>query len=79
MWLHASDVSYDGAQAPQEKAGARGGSSSRQVSSFTLRARREIAAPSSFLQRDRGGGTKGEEPRLAAEPMRAEGIVAAKQ
>lgn len=27
MWLHASDVSYDGARAPQEKAGARGGSS----------------------------------------------------
>lgn len=25
MWLHASDVSYDGARAPQGRAGARGG------------------------------------------------------
>lgn len=31
MWLHASDASYDEAQAPQERAGAGGGSSRGRV------------------------------------------------
>lgn len=71
MWLHALDISYEGALAPHEREGVKGGSrggrgrertlSSQQVSSFTLIARGESAALSSSSHTEKGGGGGGEE------------------
>lgn len=86
MWLHASDVSYDGAQAPQERAGARGGSSGGRVEP-ELTASELIHPPSA--KRDRSSvilfaerrGEEGLRGRSLGRhwPMRAQGIGAAQQ
>lgn len=72
MWLHASDVSYDGARAPQGRAGARvggggsggGGGEGRVEPELTASelihppsAKRDRSSVIPFAERQGGGGT----------------------
>lgn len=86
MWLHASDVSYDGAQAQQERAGAKGGSSGGRVEP-QLTASELIHPPSAKRDRSsvilfaerRGRRNRKGGASACLKPMRAEETKAAQQ
>lgn len=94
MWLHALDISYDGALAPQEREGARevaveeeGGRVEPELTASELihpqSSRRECSSFILFAEkereRERGGGTEREECKLLTERMRNRETGAAQQ